>query len=122
MVSMRPGETATQYIGPVGILGKQLMSASENFKASDNIRTILQGLPDIYLTTKEFIRELKKNCREAILMITAKKAELRAGSYKLGSYFDPKAQTERTYTSKDSHCQDGNLSTPNGAFHHCPKH
>lgn len=72
MISMRPGETLSQYIDRVGILEKQSMSAGENFQELDRIRTISRGPPDTYWTTKDLIRELKKSGRESIAMIIAR--------------------------------------------------
>lgn len=90
---MRPGETFTQYIDRVGNMEKQLISAGENFKELDKVCTMLRGLLDKYSTTRDLMRELKKSLRETIAMITAKAAELKAFSSKLGSYLAPNSHT-----------------------------
>lgn len=109
---MQTGETLTQYIYRVRIPTKQSMSAGENFKKLEKIRTILQGDPAKYFITRDLTRELKKKRREAIAMITAKNAELRASSSKLGSFFATKSHTKRAYTFRDRNPRDGKPRTP----------
>lgn len=74
--SIRSGETTTQYVGREVILENRLLSAGKRFKQLENIRTILRGIQHQYCTTRDLIRELKKNCREAIEMITEKRQHL----------------------------------------------
>lgn len=51
--------------GRLGSLSKRLATAGTNIESDDKIRTLLEGFPVIYATTRDLIREPGKKHHQA---------------------------------------------------------
>lgn len=77
LVSMKVDELVTQCLDRVGSLKKRLATVEKKFESDDKMRTLLRGLPAMYASTPDLIRELGKENHQAVAMIVEKEADLK---------------------------------------------